>query len=259
MRRERSRKRPRWVDWVGPLALVVGIAAMGISPLLPSWLAGWTAAAPKAVSTSYFRALAAGDLTHAESLATGEAAAALRFNTTHRQLAAVPVLALQVSQEEDGPSVALEAVSAESGGSLPTLAQDQVLLVRGSEGWRIASVWEGPGPADFGGQATADGMQATAQDWLAHEAAGDFQGALHDLAGGALSSAQQTGQSATTWAGKVKVGRAVWKVLGTDGSWGAIEGQWRASTPAGPTQVALVLVGQEIAGRWRITRVVTIG
>lgn len=217
-----------------------------------------TASPAQVVVKTYFVDLAAAQAGKAEGLAAGQALAALRFNVAHKSLAKVPVLGLQAVPEETGARIALYAIAAETGGTLPSVARYQVLVLSTSKGWRVADVWQGSAPAVFGGTASAPNILATAKEWLLHVAKGDFRGSLGDLAGGALTAAEQTGQSGSAWARSVKIDTVRWSVLGTDGGWGAVEGQWQAVTPAGRTSVDLVLLGQMIAGRWRITRVVTL-
>lgn len=212
----------------------------------------------EATVRTYFTDLAAGQMRAGESLAAGQALSALRFNTTHRKIDPVPVLDLRVLPEEAGQRVALDGVAVEIGGALPSLSQYQALVIQTSSGPRVADVWDGAAPADFGGSATSAAMLSTARNWLVQDAAGNLQASLRDLAGGALASAEQTGASASAWAHKVKIGAATWSVLGIDGGWGAVEGRWQATTPSGKTPVDLVLLGQMVDGRWRIIRVVTI-
>lgn len=212
----------------------------------------------EATAKAYFTAIAEGHLNAAEGMATGQALASLRMNTARQSILPTKMLATRIVPEEVGSGVAVYGVALETGGVLPTVAQYQVLVVHTPSGARVADVWQGATPTDFGGIATASGMLATARGWLAHDAAGNFHASLSDLAGGALTSAEQTGSSGTAWARTVKIASPSWQVLGTDGGWGAVEGRWRAVTPAGATPVDLVLLGQMVDGRWRITRVVTI-
>jgi len=245
---------------MGPVVryLLIIVAVLGGLALVTFGLVYVRLTPARNATATYFRDLAHGDVQAATRIASGEALAALRLHTVGNRVEAVPILSLGVSIERGGSNVALEGVTAETGGPLPTLAQYQVLVVYAPEGWRVASVWQGAAPASFGGVATSQAMLATAKDWLSYESRGDFRGALHDLAGGALASAEQSTPSGTAWAKSVRIGAASWQVLGTEGDWGAVEGNWQASTSAGTAKVSLVLLGQMVAGQWRITRVVTL-
>ncbi len=261
LQRSGQRRRQRLHDC---LVFSLGLAA-GLAIIVGGWLgtrwwqSGQLVANPaQQLVRAYFSELASGQFGRAADFAEGPALSALRFNVAHKRLSKVSVLDLRTVPEEQAKGAVLDAVAAETGGDLPTVARYQVLALYTTSGWRVADVWQGGAPATFGGTATSMGMLATAKDWLAHVSSGDFRASLHDLADGALTSAEQTGQSSSAWAKHVKVGTASWRVLGSDGAWGAVEGKWLAVTPAGTTNVDLVLLGQMVDGSWRITRVVTI-
>lgn len=258
-----KRVRQGWPAWmiaaaVGSYLVAAGIGAVGATALPHVEYAAHNVTGAQSTTEAYFRALGRGDVQQAETYAVGAAAAALSLNTTGRRVQATRVLSLSITQEEGSGSVALENVEVTSGGALPTFDQYQVLALLRPAGWRVADVWTGASPATLPGTVDAAAMQAIAQTWLRDETAGNFQGALHTLAGDALTSAEQTGQSGVQWAKSVTVSDASWQTVGTEGSWGAIEGRWKAATPSGTSNVDLVLLGQLVAGQWRITRVVMV-
>lgn len=259
--RTRSQKQRHRSMTVGTtIGLVVGLGLGAIAGLLlPSAVSDLQKASPAtAIIHRYFTDLAGDRFRQAESLTIGQATAALRFNTQKRHLTKVPLLSISILPEETGTQVIQAGVAVESGGPLPTVAQFQVLAIDTPAGWRVADVWNGSTPVQFRGQATTGKITTTARDWLTQVTQGNFGASLTYLSGGALSSAEQSGQNAIAWARSVKIGTPVWRVLGIDGSWGAVEGTWQAVTPAGHTNVALVLLGQIVAGRWRVTRVVVV-